>query len=272
MAKIDIDGVRLHVEEQGAGEPVVLVHGSWDDTRAWQHVAPRLAASHRVITYDRRGHTRSGRPDGVQLRRRHEDDLAAIIERVAGGPAFVVGNSYGGLVALGLAGRRPDLVTGVAVHEPPALAHATDDDRALLGDAGGALGAILAGIAAGEIETATEQFMEEIALGPGSWALIPPEEREIFFGNAPAFAADMGDPAFGRIDPAALTAVAGPVIVSQGDQAPPLLRRLADRLGEVIPGAEPVTIAGAGHSPQDTHPVEYAALIAGWARPARLAA
>jgi pimeloyl-ACP methyl ester carboxylesterase len=106
MSKIDIDGVRLHVEQQGTGDPIVLVHGSWDDARAWQLVAPLLAETHRVITYDRRGHTRSEGLDAVLTRRRHEDDLAAIIERLAGGRAHVVGNSYGGLITLGLAARR----------------------------------------------------------------------------------------------------------------------------------------------------------------------
>src|SRR3712207_4937050 len=93
----------------GEGEPLVLVHGGWSDHTTWGLVAPLLAERFRVIAYDRRGHSRSERPAGVARRRTHEDDLAAVIETLAGEPAHVVGNSYGGLIALSLAGRRPEL-------------------------------------------------------------------------------------------------------------------------------------------------------------------
>ena len=79
---------------------LVLVHGSWSENFTWQLVVPELARDLRVIAYDRRGHGRS-LPHAASLARAHEDDLAALIERVAGGSAHLVGNSYGGSVALG---------------------------------------------------------------------------------------------------------------------------------------------------------------------------
>jgi pimeloyl-ACP methyl ester carboxylesterase len=88
-----------------------------------------LTASFRVLRYDRRGHGRSGRSSGIASRRQHEDDLVALIEQVHGEPAYVVGNSYGGVISLGLAARRPELVRAVTVHEPPIVSVAEGGER-----------------------------------------------------------------------------------------------------------------------------------------------
>ena len=63
MPEIDVNGVRLYYELHGQGEPMALVHGSWGHAGNWTPVVPGLAESFRVLTYDRRGHTRSERPD-----------------------------------------------------------------------------------------------------------------------------------------------------------------------------------------------------------------
>ncbi|HBR25841.1 MAG TPA: hypothetical protein DD732_02185, partial [Rhizobiales bacterium] len=44
--------VRLYVEEQGKGAPVLLIHGFGASTFTWRHVAPELAKTHRVIAVD----------------------------------------------------------------------------------------------------------------------------------------------------------------------------------------------------------------------------
>src|SRR4028118_1007233 len=118
MATANVNGVRLFYELYGTeGIPLVLVHGSWDSHQDWELVVPGLAESFRVLTYDRRGHSQSERPAGQGSV--HEDvaDLAVLIEQVVGGPAYVLGNSFGGSIALRLAAERPDVVRGVAAHE-----------------------------------------------------------------------------------------------------------------------------------------------------------
>jgi pimeloyl-ACP methyl ester carboxylesterase len=126
---VEINGVRLLVEEAGSGEPLVLVHGSWDDRQTWAFVENDLAQSFRVVTYDRRGHTGSDDSPKPGSRRDDEDDLAALIEERGLAPAHVVANSFGGSIAFGLVVRRPELVRSVCAHEPPLLALAADDHR-----------------------------------------------------------------------------------------------------------------------------------------------
>lgn len=55
MPLVEVNGVRLLVEEAGDGQPLVLVHGSWDDRQVWMLVEDDLATSFRVISYDRWG-------------------------------------------------------------------------------------------------------------------------------------------------------------------------------------------------------------------------
>src|SRR4051795_10782084 len=107
MAHLTINGNALAVEDGGAGTPVVCVHGGWTGQVVWRAFAERLRAHHAVTTYDRLGHADSARPASGYSRRRHEDDLAALIDQLGRGPVHLVGNSYGGAVALGLAARRP---------------------------------------------------------------------------------------------------------------------------------------------------------------------
>lgn len=56
-----VNGVRIAYEDVGKGDPLVLVHGSWGSHHNWDAVVPALAERHRVVSYDRRGHSESER-------------------------------------------------------------------------------------------------------------------------------------------------------------------------------------------------------------------
>ncbi|MFC6089136.1 alpha/beta fold hydrolase [Saccharothrix lopnurensis] len=111
----DVNGVRTWHEVRGGGEPVVLLHGGFSDSREFGPNLARLADRFRVHTVDRRGHGRTPDVPGPVELDVLAGDLAAFLERVVGGPAHLVGFSAGGVVALGLAQRRPDLVRRLVV-------------------------------------------------------------------------------------------------------------------------------------------------------------
>jgi pimeloyl-ACP methyl ester carboxylesterase len=251
--------IHLHHESTGSGEPLVLVHGGWSDLHNWDLVIPSLAESRRVIAYDRRGHGGSDRP-GRGTRRDQEDDLAALVEGVAGGPAHLAGTSFGASIALGLASRRPDLVRSVVAHEPPLTALAGDDPSLAVAQA--SIGAVLDRLAGGDAAGAAEQFVEEVALGPGAWSLLPEPLRATMVDGAPAFAAEQeADPAWASIDEAALVAVELPVLLTQGRASPPWFAPIVARLAELIPSARVATYDAAGHAPHVTHPGDYLATV-----------
>jgi pimeloyl-ACP methyl ester carboxylesterase len=80
---------------------------------------PGLARTFQVVTYDRRGHSRSERLATQGSVEKDVADLALLIDSQGLQPAHVVGNSFGASIALKLAAARPDLVASLAVHEPP---------------------------------------------------------------------------------------------------------------------------------------------------------
>jgi pimeloyl-ACP methyl ester carboxylesterase len=253
-APFPIAGAELHVAApEGDGEPLVLIHGAWTDHATWNLVVPHLEAF-RVIRYDRRGHSRSTRGDRPATRRRHEDDLAALIEALDAGPVHLAGGSYGALMALSLAGRRPDLVRSVVAHEPPAFAlHPVREAIALFAG-------VCDEIAAGDAETAARRFFEEAILGPGGWALVPEPVQRAAIANAPTFADMLEDPAWDALDVAAVAAFPGRRLITYGDAGPAWLPDVARTVAKRT-GSAGRRIAGAGHTPHHTHPAEFAAVI-----------
>ena len=128
-----LNGIRIFSELRGtAGPPMVLIHGSWGDHHDWDKVVPDLSSIGRVVRYDRRGFGESDRPPGQRSVGDEVRDLAAVIERHAGGHdaarAHVVANSFGAIIALNLLIERPDLVASAAVHEPPLIALIDDPE------------------------------------------------------------------------------------------------------------------------------------------------
>jgi pimeloyl-ACP methyl ester carboxylesterase len=97
-------------DERGQGEPLVLLHGGAVDSRFFEHNVPALADRFHVITTDLWGHGRTADREGPFSLDSFATDVAELIERVAGGPAHVLGHSIGAGVALTLALRRPELV------------------------------------------------------------------------------------------------------------------------------------------------------------------
>jgi pimeloyl-ACP methyl ester carboxylesterase len=251
-----VDDADLYLDAPaGAGDPLVLVHGGWTDHTTWNLIAGPLAERFRVIRYDRRGHSRSARGAAAPVRRRHEDDLAALIELLGCAPATLVGSSYGAIVALALAGRRPDLVAGVVAHEPPALALAPDPDAlALLETVGDQ-------IRAGDPETATERFFEQAVLGPGGWQLVPEPVQRAAIANAGTYVDMLDDPGWDALDTEAVAAFDGPILITHGDSGPAWLRRTTFAVARGI-DRPTALIEGAGHTPHHTHPERFAALIA----------
>jgi pimeloyl-ACP methyl ester carboxylesterase len=92
----------------------LLVHGLASNARLWDGVAERLvAAGHRALAVDLRGHGRSSKPDGPYDVPAVAADLAALIDLLELGQPVVAGQSWGGNVVLELAATRQELVRGI---------------------------------------------------------------------------------------------------------------------------------------------------------------
>lgn len=123
MAERLVNGVRLYHEEHGSGAPILCIHGGGSSALMWADAVAELARLGRVIAYDRRGCTRSERPEPYERTSVAEqaDDAAALLDALAAVPAVVIGRSYGGAVAIDLALRYPDRVRALVLLEGDAL-------------------------------------------------------------------------------------------------------------------------------------------------------
>ncbi|MFE3828197.1 alpha/beta fold hydrolase [Streptomyces sp. NPDC059092] len=130
VRRIDVtgaDGVRLAAWEfadppgSGAGGPVdgpgvLLLHGLMGRASHWDATARWLAARHRVVAFDQRGHGHSEKPpEGPFTREAYVDDAEAVIERLGLAPVTLIGHSMGALTAWQLAAKRPDLVRALVI-------------------------------------------------------------------------------------------------------------------------------------------------------------
>jgi pimeloyl-ACP methyl ester carboxylesterase len=265
MATANVNGVELYYEVTGTGPRLVLTHGSWTDGSGWAPSVPRLAERFEVVTWDRRGHSRSEDGDGSGSRAEDAADLAGLIEHLDGSMVHVVGNSYGGIVTLTLMIDRPDLVASAAVHEPPlfSLLEGTLDHR--LADALTAVEQPLESVAtlieAGRHRAAAEHFVDNVALGPGWWAQLPESFQAVLEHNAGTYLDELHDPTALSIDTAALAATAVPLLLTYGTTSPKLFPAVIDDLALLVPAARVEVIDGAGHIPHATHPDPWTATL-----------
>lgn len=107
---VDVDGFRIHYDDRGSGEPVVLLHGFSSFLQAWDGVAADLQATRRVIQVDLPGHGQSDRRPGDYTPAGVARTVLKVLDALGVKRASVVGHSWGCSVALALALMAPERV------------------------------------------------------------------------------------------------------------------------------------------------------------------
>src|SRR3982075_3131810 len=120
MDFIELDGVTLRYELSGEGDrTLVLVHEMGGSLESWDDVAPRFAASRRVLRYDTRGAGMSQKVRGELGIDTMADDIAALHDHIGiAGKIALAGIAVGGAIALHFAARYPERASAVAVGSP----------------------------------------------------------------------------------------------------------------------------------------------------------
>ena len=113
MRRLEGAGVNLSVQDEGQGEPVLLLHGFPDSHHLWGHqVEPLNAAGMRVIAPDLRGFGGSDKPQAIEdyAITKSVADMVALLDQLEIERAHVVGHDFGAPVAWALAAFVPDRV------------------------------------------------------------------------------------------------------------------------------------------------------------------
>lgn len=276
--RVDANGLYVDPGQPGADGtvPLVLVHGVLDSARSFSRLRRSLGPRRRVVSYDRRGYQRSrpAQPVGTGVCG-HTGDLLFVLDHYAAGAggegegprrravgAVVLGHSYGAVVALAAAARRPDLVAGVLAYEPPLswLAWWPLGRGPVTGTRGGDGGdspMLVPGPGEGAPEF-TERFMRTM-IGDRRYERLSPAARRGLADDGPAAAAELlGLPTRPAFDPAAVSV---PVVVARGERATARHVRATDWLAAAVPGARLAVLGGADHGAHISHPAELARLL-----------
>ncbi len=271
MAKLTVGtendiAIELHYTDQGAGRPVVLIHGWPLNGRSWEAQLPVLVeAGYRVITYDRRGFGQSSQPWNGYDYDTYAADLAALLDHLNLTDVTLIGFSMGGgevvryLSTYG-SSRVSQAVLASAV--PPYLYQSDDNPDGGLDDA--TIDGFLAGV-----RTDRMAFLDDFLVGffsSGKKLKVSEQQRQYALGLA-AVASPKGTldciTAFSRTDfRADLAKITVPTLVIHGDSdAIVPLEVSGARSAESISGAELVVIKDGPHGVTVSHPDEWNAAV-----------
>lgn len=259
---VEVRGRRLAVEQQGSGTPVVFIHGTGTYRVVYGDVVEALGDGFRCFRYDRRGFAATGGAPGRW--RDHVDDAAALIEALDAGPAVIVGNSGGGVLALELAHRHPEAVRALVLAEPAWRTALTPS-----ADATWALTRTLVTALFGRKEQASTFFYRwatRYVGGGNQYDSYPEDWRTTARGHASSTLREVLQLIVPRPSGRVVRAIGVPTTVIIGGRGRPVFRRTARAVAARVPGAVVVTLPSAAHVLNTDDPEGFATAVADTAR------
>jgi pimeloyl-ACP methyl ester carboxylesterase len=178
MATTTATAIDLYHEIRGNGPAVLLIPGATGDAGHFTRTAERLADEFTMITYDRRGNSRSavkGDPVAAAAMAAQADDASALILACGFSQAVVFGTSGGAEVALELLVRQPQTVRGAIIHEPPLISLLPQDGPSPLEP--------IFELARSDPRAALEAFVR-VNSSDAAWEGLEASTRERMLGNA----------------------------------------------------------------------------------------
>lgn len=239
---VKVNGVALHYEITGQGEPLILIEGLGTATWLWWKQVPELSRHFRVIAYDLRGSGWSDKPDEPYSIPMFADDLAGLMDALRIKQAHVLGISLGGYVAQEFAIRYPDKVKRLV------LCSTTTNGPSTIPPNPEVIIALMTPVAG------KDDLRDRVALSlsPG-YATAHPSDVEKMI----AWRLDNPQPAYaynrqlmsavGWTSEGRLGQITMPTLVLAGSEDRVVPPQNADVLAAGIPHAEKVILQGAGH-------------------------
>lgn len=280
VRNVSVNGTQLAYHEQGTGDPVLFVHGSGSDLRTWERQIPAIGAQFRAIAYSRRYARPNAdiEPSVDDQMLPHVEDLAGLLRAIDVPAAHLVGHSWGGFISLLTAIRYPELVCSLVLMEPPVLSlfvstppRPTELLRLLFSRPAAALAIVKFGATAfapaekayrrGDDDAALRLFGTGV-LGKASFERLSEARVQQVRDNQNADRAQLLGAGFPPLSDAEVRGVRAPTLLLAGENSPSFLRRLTDRLHELLPASEFIEINEASHiMHEDNAPMVNAKII-----------
>lgn len=226
---VDVDGASIHYQRSGTGEPVILIHGLSASSRWWSRNVDTLAERYEVYLIDLVGFGRSRGRDGFVLA-----DSAVLVahwmDAIGIDHAHIIGHSMGGFIAAHLAAEFQDKVqrlilvdAAVPLPRQRRLRHVTHLGR--------------------ELRHTPVRFLPLLATDA-----VRAGPKTVWGAFNQLLVADIEQE---------LSRIQAPVLIIWGEHDTLVPPGTADRLTELIPHAQRVVVAGAGHKPMLERPAEF---------------
>ncbi len=113
--KISANGIKLAVQRNGEGYPLILIHGLASSMSLWAGLDQSQLEGVQIISYDLRGHGASERATGAHTLAKHVADLKGLLSALSISRAVFAGLSLGGMIATELAASNPEMVSALAL-------------------------------------------------------------------------------------------------------------------------------------------------------------
>lgn len=266
MATVAVRGTELEYIEQGAGEPVVLVHGTLGDYRTWGAQTEAFSQRYRTIAYSRRYHhpNTCDEHESDYTAQLHADDLAELIVGLGLESAHVVGTSYGAYTALFLAARHPQRVRALVLGDPPVfpLLGRSRRGRELrqsfldrVWDAAGAM------MRQGRTEVGIRTFVDGV-VEDGAYDSFPPDVQQMLLDNACEFAVETSSPDF--FTPFSwedARQVTHDTLLVTGDRSREMFGIVVDELSRCLPNNDIARVPNTTHEVTSDNPAAYNTIV-----------
>lgn len=252
MQIADLGHIHMHYRIDGPedGVPVVFSNSLGTDLRLWDPLLPHLAPGLRVIRYDRRGHGLSDVPDAPYSMGQLVRDTEALLDHLNIKACVFVGLSIGGMVAQGLAVKRPDLVRAMVLSNTAARIGTAEmwRDRARLASAQG-LSALVEG-------TMERWFSDEFRASP-----TLPLWRNMFLATPLQGWTGCAEAIAGTDFYSTTANLRLPTLGIAGDRDGSTPPDLVRETVELVPGSEFALLRRAGHLPHIEQPAAYGEIL-----------
>ncbi|MEZ5653123.1 MAG: alpha/beta hydrolase [Burkholderiaceae bacterium] len=256
------------LREAGSGRPVVCLHSSASSGAQWRSLMNALAPDWRVICPDLYGYGKAA--DLASLEDFGLLDEVTRLEpllRAAGEPTYLVGHSYGGLIALLTAVNLPQYVRAIVVYEPAAWSVAVNADPSH--DGAREIEALRQSIIRlsdqGQAMAAAEAFIRYWT-GDRGWESMPDDRRTITAGLMRKirheFSSEILAQERGIIGADRFAQISVPVGYYHGSATKASCKRLTEILAPALASAETTELEGLGHMGPVTHSAAFNAAVA----------
>ena len=271
VKSVFINGDSLHYIDIGKGDPVVFVHGTLGDFRAWGGQMDTFAKKHRFIAYSRRfaypnKQVIDDSADYTVIP--HAKDLAEFIKALKLQPVHLVGHSYGAFTALLTTKDHPELVRSLMLGEPPAmplLENVPGGDTIFNNFITKAIVPAAEAFKNNENEKAVRIFVGGVMGDTSAYSNIPEPGRAMMMQNTLELRGSaLTKNLFPPIKCADIGKIQTPVLLMKGDRSPLFFGLIINELNRCLNNKEVVVLQNSSHGLEFDNPADFNRIVLGF--------